>query len=136
MARTPVHMFGMEYRRDEYLALLANGVYDVNAQDADGKTQPHYARPTTASGDHLGTARRRRCPNIAEIHYGHTPLVTAIFWVNETGGAVENMLAKGADPTIADHKGFPPLGLARGTNKPANQRLLLVIEEAAKKFTH
>lgn len=34
MARTPLHMFGMKYRVQEYLGLLAGGEYDVNAQDA------------------------------------------------------------------------------------------------------
>jgi len=136
MARTPLHMFGMEYRRDEYLALLASGEYDVNAQDADGKTPLHYAAEQQQVEIVSALLDAGADPNIPEIHYGNTPLVTAIFWVDETGAAVEKMLAKGADPTIADHKGSTPLDLARGTSKPANQRLLPLIEEAAKKFSH
>jgi len=87
----------MEYRRDEYLALLASGDYDVNAQDEDGKTPLHYAAEQQQVGI-ISALDAGADPNIAEIHYGHTPLVTAIFWVGETGGAVETCWPKAPTP--------------------------------------
>lgn len=48
MARTPLHMYDMEYEIDEYLGLIASGEHDVNAQDADGKT-PCITQPSKDS---------------------------------------------------------------------------------------
>jgi len=136
MARTPLHMFGMKYRVQEYLGLIASGDHDVNAQDADGKTPLHYASEQQQVEVMSALLDAGADPNIRETQYGNTPLSNAIFWVDETGDAVEKMLAKGADPGIANNKGVTPLELVRTSSKPANQRLAPLVEEAAKRFAH
>jgi len=114
MARTPLHMFGMEYRRDEYLALVASGDHDVNARDLDGKTPLHYAAEQEQSQIVHALLDAGADPNIQERIHGNTPLWEAIADIVEPRDPViVKMIDHGADPTIVNNHGHTPLALAR-----------------------
>lgn len=135
MARTPLHMFGMEYRVQEYEDLVASGDYDVNAQDADGLTPLHYAAEQKRVELICCLLDAGANPNIPDVLHGNTPLWRAIFNVDETGMGVEQMLRQGGDPTIANKHGVTPLEIARTSSRSANQRLLPLLEETAARIT-
>lgn len=130
-------MFGMEYRIDEYKDLVASGHYDVNAQDADGKTPLHYATEQGVVEVIRSLLDAGADPNIPEFLHGNTPLNNAVFHVNTCGvEVVETMLACGGDPTIANHHGNSALSLAEDGGSrdrgPVWARLGPMLEEAAK----
>ena len=118
MARTPLHMFGMKYRRDEYLALIASGEHDVNAQDLDGKTPLHYATEQEQSEIVHALLDAGADPNVQERIYGNTPLSQAVLEIVEPGDPViVKMLDRGADPTIANNYGHSALSSARSIGR-------------------
>lgn len=114
MARTPLHMFGMEYRRDAYLALVAGGEHDVNARDLDGKTPLHYATEQEQSEIVHALLDAGADPNIQERIHGNTPLSQAVLEIVEPGDPViVKMIDHGADPTITNNYGHSALSTAR-----------------------
>ncbi|MBY0285600.1 MAG: ankyrin repeat domain-containing protein [Mycobacteriaceae bacterium] len=136
MTRTPLHKFGMKYRVDEYTAMVAGGDYDVNAQDADGKTPLHYATEQGVTPVVMCLLEAGANPNIQETRFGKSPLSNAVFYIRELGPeVVERMVDLGADPTIVTKDGVSPLSLANMINNlPQVQQVLPALRRAAAAF--
>jgi ankyrin repeat protein len=126
----------MKFRIDEYKDLVATGDYDVNAQDADGKTALHCATEQGVAPVVMCLLEAGADPNIQETRWGKTPLSNAVFYIRELGPEVAvRMVELGADPTILNYHDVSPLSLARTIYNLAEiQRALPVLEAAAAKF--
>lgn len=136
MTRTPLHIGGMKFRVDEYEDLVASGDYDVNAQDADGKTPLHYATEQGIAPIVMCLLDAGADPTIQDTRFGKSPLSNAVFYIRELGPeVVERMVELGADPTIVTKDGASPLSLANMIhNLPQVQQVLPALEAAAAKF--
>jgi ankyrin repeat protein len=126
----------MKYRVDEYTAMVAGGDYDVNAQDADGKTPLHYATEQGVTPVVMCLLEAGANPNIQETRFGKSPLSNAVFYIRELGPeVVERMVDLGADPTIVTKDGVSPLSLANMINNlPQVQQVLPALRRAAAAF--
>jgi ankyrin repeat protein len=128
MARTPLHMFGMKYRVDEYLGLIASGEHDVNAQDADGRTPLHYAGEQRQSQIVSALLDAGADPNLQEKIHGNSAFIEVVS--NCDVPTIKKALAHGADPTIANQHGVRPMDLA-GRHP---EETIPLLAEAALKF--
>ncbi|MCV7355605.1 ankyrin repeat domain-containing protein [Mycolicibacterium fluoranthenivorans] len=128
MARTPLHMYDMEYEIDEYLGLIASGEHDVNAQDADGKTPLHYAAEQGQSQIALALLDAGADPNLQEKIHGNSAFVQVVSYCDVP--TIKKAIAHGADPTIANHHGVRPMDLA-GRHP---EEVIPLLDEAARAF--
>jgi ankyrin repeat protein len=132
MTRTPLHIGGMKFRVDEYKAMVGSGQYDVNAQDADGKTPLHYATEQGVATVAMCLLDAGADPNIPETRFGNTPLSNAVFHIRELGAQVaRRMVELGGDPTVVNHHDVSPLSLARTiSNIPEVPEIVSIFEAA------
>ncbi|AQA05689.1 hypothetical protein BVC93_28700 [Mycobacterium sp. MS1601] len=128
MVRTPLHMFDMEYDVEEYLALVASGKHDVNAQDADGLTPLHYAAEQGQSEIVAALLDAGADPNIQDRRFGNT----AFSWIVMRCDVptVKKAIACGGNPTIANHYGNDATNLA-GRDPEV---IVPLMRETARKF--
>ncbi|AQA03112.1 hypothetical protein BVC93_12520 [Mycobacterium sp. MS1601] len=128
MVRTPLHMFDMKYDVEEYLALVASGKYDVNAQDADGKTPLHYAAEQEQSQIAAALLDAGADPNLQETRWGKTAFSVMVMYLDTP--TIKKAIACGADPTIPNYHGVRPVDLAG--NEP--EIIIPLLRETARKF--
>lgn len=133
MTRTPLHMFGLKFRVDSFMELVASGDHDVNAQDADGKTPLHYATEQGNAPAVMCLLDAGADPNIQETRWGKTPLSSAVYYIGELGPeVVQRMMELGGDPTIVNYHDVSPLSLANTIgNRPEIYQVLPILEAAA-----
>jgi ankyrin repeat protein len=116
--RSPLHYAASSGSYNIAKLLIERGA-DVNALDADAQTPLHKAVDVSRSKekmfDNYAVAilllAHGANPNIQDKYYFRTPLHYAAR--NGAVDIVKEMLERGADPTIRDHKGKTPLDLAR-----------------------
>lgn len=128
MARTPLHMFDMKYEVEEYLALVASGEHDVNAQDADGKTPLHYAAEQGQSQIASALLDAGADPNIQDRRFGNTAFSRVVMHCDVP--TIKKAIACGGNPTIANHYGN------RATNLAGRDPEVIIplLREVARKF--
>ena len=128
MVRTPLHMFDMKYDVEEYLALVASGEHDVNAQDADGLTPLHYAGDQGQSQIVSALLDAGADPNIQDKIHGNTAFSRIV--MNCDVPTIKKAIACGGNPTIGNHHGRRPMNLAG--REPAV--IVPLLREAARRF--
>ncbi|WP_236950333.1 ankyrin repeat domain-containing protein [Mycobacterium sp. MS1601] len=121
-------MFGIKNRIGQYLALVASGEHDVNAQDADGKTPLHYAAEQEQSEIVSALLDAGADPNIQDRRFGNT----AFSWIVKRCDVptVKKAIACGGNPTIANHYGNAATNLAG--REPAV--IIPLMRETAREF--
>lgn len=126
----------MKYRVEEYMAMVASGDYDVNAQDADGKTPLHYATEQGVTPAVMCLLDAGANPDIQEIQWGKTPLTNAVLHIKELGPEpAERMVDLGADPRIVNYHDVSPLSLVNMLeSRPEVVRVREALQRAAAAF--
>ena len=109
--RTPLHYASADAKPDEVRRLLSIGL-DVNIQDKDGWSPLHFA--AQSQSEEVTTLLLNAGANIeAQDRHGNTALSRAVFCCRGDGKVIELLRSHGANPSIKNHYGVSPVGLAR-----------------------
>jgi ankyrin repeat protein len=111
LGRTPLHYAANESREADVAQLLATGA-DANAKDDNGWTPLHFAAQAEALAITKLLLARNADVDAIDSN-GNTPLFRAVFACTGNGALIELLREAGANPTLENHHGVSPVGLAR-----------------------